>query len=210
MLEISDLCLRRGSFCLSDLDLTIPDGAYAVLMGPSGCGKSSLLECVAGLVPAVSGSIRLGGRDITRLPAAARGIGYVPQDGALFRGLSVRENLAFALEIRQWAREKSDARIAAIARSVGAEHLLDRGIGSLSGGERQRVALGRALAFGPALLLLDEPLTALDERSREDLMGVLEALRARRECTILHVTHSAAEAERLAEVRLDSADLLHP
>lgn len=208
MIEILDLHLKRGNFALRNVSLAIPNGIYAVLMGPSGCGKSSLLECIAGLVPATSGRIRIGEKDITRLPAAARGIGYVPQDGALFRGLTVRENLAFALEIRRWPQDEIDRRVEEVAATMGAENLLDRGVSALSGGERQRVALGRALAFHPALLLLDEPLASLDESSREELMLVLESLRQSRECTILHVTHSPAEAERLAELRLDAPEIL--
>jgi molybdate/tungstate transport system ATP-binding protein len=209
MIEIQDLHLRRGNFALRNVSLTLPNGIYAVLMGPSGCGKSSLLECIAGLVPATSGRISIGGRDITRLPAAGRGIGYVPQDGALFRGLTVRENLAFALVIRRWPQERIDARVNEVATAMGAEKLLDRGVSALSGGERQRVALGRALAFHPALLLLDEPLASLDESSREELIPVLESLRQSRECTILHVTHSPGEAARLADLRFDSQDFLH-
>lgn len=208
MIEIHDLHLRRGNFALRNVSLAIPNGIYAVLMGPSGCGKSSLLECIAGLVPAASGRISIDGRDITRLPAAGRGIGYVPQDGALFRGLTVRENLAFALEIRRWPQDEIDRRVEEVAAAMGAEKLLDRGVSALSGGERQRVALGRAMAFHPALLLLDEPLASLDESSREELMLVLESLRQSRECTILHVTHSPSEAERLAELRLDAPEIL--
>ena len=208
MIEVRNLRLRRGSFELRDVSFTIAGGSYGVLMGPSGCGKSSLLECIAGLVPAASGQIHLAGREITPLPAAERGIGYVPQDGALFRGLTVRENLAFALEIRRWPQEEIDRCVEEIASAMGADRLLDRGVSALSGGERQRIALGRALAFRPALLLLDEPLAALDESSREELMQVLESLRSAKQCTILHVPPPPAEAERLADLRFDALDLL--
>lgn len=210
MIEVSHLSLSRGNFHLRTADFSIASGEYAVLMGPSGCGKSSLLECLAGLVPSAKGSIHLSGRDVTNIPAAARGIGYVPQDGALFRGLSVRENLSFALEIRRWSESQISQRIGEVAELVGVVDLLDRGIAGLSGGERQRVALGRALSFHPLLLLLDEPMASLDESAREGLFDVMEQLKQRAETTVLHVTHSSAEADRLATLRFSCDTLFLP
>lgn len=207
MISIRQLSLDRGGFRLEGVDLEIPEGAYAVLMGPTGCGKTSVLECVAGLVAARSGSILIGGREVTRLPAAERQLGYVPQDGALFAGLGVWENLAFALRIRGEKEANVKARITGLAQALGIDHLLERGIRGLSGGERQRVALGRALAFRPRVLLLDEPLAALDETSRDAMCSLLETLHRETGTTFLHVTHSAAEANRLATVRLDAVEL---
>ena len=210
MITIRNLAIRRGTFHLTAINLHIPAGKYAVLMGPSGCGKSTLLECIAGLLPAAGGQILADDRDITSLCPADRGLGYVPQDGALFRGLSVRDNIGFALAIRQWPAARITARIAETAADTGLTGLLDRGISGLSGGERQRVALARALAFRPGVLWMDEPLAALDEQAREELFQVLEWVKARAETTVLHVTHSAAEADRLADLRLYAHTLFLP
>lgn len=207
MISVRQLALDRGSFRLEAVDFEIPSGAYAALMGPTGCGKTSVLECIAGLVPVRAGSIFIDDRDVTRLPAAERQLGYVPQDGALFAGLGVWENLAFALRIRGERESGVRARITGLAEQLGINHLLDRGIRGLSGGERQRVALGRALAFRPRVMLLDEPLAALDETSREAMCALLETIHRQTGTTFLHVTHSPAEAVRLATVRLDAVDL---
>lgn len=203
MITLRKLRLTRGNFQMRGVDLEIPRGAYAVLMGPTGCGKTSLLECIAGLVTPDSGSVMIGGRDVTGLPAARRDLGYVPQDAALFAGLSVRRNLGFALGIRGMSAALVAERVAELADSLEISHLLDRGIRALSGGERQRVALGRALSFRPRVMLLDEPLASLDEPSREAACSLLERLHRETGTTFLHVTHSAAEAERLATLRLD-------
>jgi len=207
MIHVRQLALDRGGFHLEAVEFEIPTGAYAVLMGPTGCGKTSVLECIAGLVAARSGSIVIGDRDVTKLPAAERQLGYVPQDGALFAGLGVWENLAFALRIRGVKEAEVKTRLTALAEQLGITHLLERGIRGLSGGERQRVALGRALAFRPRVMLLDEPLGALDETSRDAMCALLETLHRETGTTFLHVTHSPAEAERLATVRLDAVAL---
>ena len=203
MITLRKLHLTRGNFQMRGVDLEIPRGAYAVLMGPTGCGKTSLLECIAGLVTPDSGSVMIGGRDVTGLPAARRDLGYVPQDAALFAGLSVRRNLGFALGIRGMSAALVAERVNELAESLQISHLLDRGIRGLSGGERQRVALGRALSFRPRVMLLDEPLASLDEPSREVACSLLERLHRETGATFLHVTHSAAEAARLATLRLD-------
>jgi ABC-type sugar transport system ATPase subunit len=130
----------------------------------------------------------------------------VPQDGALFRSMSVAEHLEFALEVRRWPREQRAARVAELARMVGVEHLLSRGVEGLSGGETQRVALGRALSFRPAILCLDEPLSALDDESRQEMIDLLKHVQRETGVTALHVTHNRAEADRLADVLLRLAD----
>jgi ABC-type sugar transport system ATPase subunit len=182
------------------VSLAVPAGAYAVLVGPSGSGKTTLLEVVAGLRRPHAGRVRLRGADVTRLPPAARNVGYVPQDAALFRTMTVRENLGFALAARG---ADPAARVAELAGLLGLGGLLDRRAVGLSGGEAQRVALGRALAFRPDTLLLDEPLNAVDEATRADLLGFLDGLRRERRMTVLHVTHARAEADRLADVVLE-------
>lgn len=196
MIEVIDLTVRQGAFALDRVSFTVPAGEYAVLMGKSGSGKTTTLEALAGLRPLASGTIRLAGRDVTRFHPAERSVGYVPQDGVLFDTMTVRDNLGFALAIRG---EDPARRVGELAEQLELTHLLDRRPQSLSGGERQRVALGRALAFRPPVLLLDEPLGALDDETRDHLIGHLLRLKDRREATVLHVTHNRSEAGRLAD-----------
>src|SRR4051812_42480304 len=168
-------------------------------MGRTGCGKTTLLEAVCGLRPVRAGRIRLGTADVTHLPPADRGIGYVPQDLALFPAHTVRGHLGFALEVRGRPRAEVDGRVAELADLLGLGGLLDRTPDGLSGGEAQRVALGRALAFRPSVLLLDEPLSALDEDTRAGMYDLLRAVQRQTGVTTLHVTHSRAEAKALAD-----------
>lgn len=197
MIAVTGLSIRQGHFALTDVTFTIPTGTYAVLMGPTGCGKTTLLECIAGLRTPAVGQIELMNRDVTALPPAARDVGYVPQDAAVFTHLTVRENLAFALAVRKTPRAAVANRVCELAKSLGLTDVLDRRAVGLSGGEAQRVALGRALAFRPSVLLLDEPLNAVDAATRERVMTVLAGVK--RQLTVLHVTHAAVEAERLAD-----------
>jgi ABC-type sugar transport system ATPase subunit len=209
MIQLDDLALRAGSFSLAGLSLTVAAGEYAVLMGKTGCGKTSLLEAICGLRPPSAGRIILLGRDVTRLRPAERGVGYVPQDLALFPTLSVRDHLAFSLVVRRWPGAQIAERVGELADLLGIAHLLDRYPLGLSGGEAQRVALGRALAFHPPILLLDEPLSALDEATRGDMVELLRSVQRRTGVTTLHVTHSLTEARRLADrlFLLDEAGL---
>jgi molybdate/tungstate transport system ATP-binding protein len=206
MIAIEGLHVVQGSFRLENISFSVPGGAYAVLMGRTGSGKTTILEAIAGLRPVRAGRIVLAGRDVTRRTPAERELGYVPQDAALFRHLRVYRNLSFALELRGVSDAEIDRRVRELAGWLKIDTLLERWPANLSGGEAQRVALGRALAFGPKLLLLDEPLAALDEETRAELVEVLQALRERREVTVLHVTHSSGEAEVLGDVRLRLVD----
>ena len=199
MIEIQQLNLVQGSFRLTDFDLTIETGSYCVLMGRSGCGKTSLLEAIAGLRPLQSGKIKLDGKDVTRLKAAERGVGYVPQDRALFPTLSVRHQLAFSLVIRRLSDSVISKRVNELSSLLGITSLLDRTPQGLSGGEAQRVALGRALAFQPNVLLLDEPLSALDEDLHTDMCALLREVHKKTKVSVLHITHSLHEAQRLGD-----------
>jgi ABC-type sugar transport system ATPase subunit len=200
VIEVRDLAICQGQFRLDGLSLAVPRGRYAVLMGKTGSGKTTLLEAVAGLRRPAAGRVLIGGRDVTGLDPAARDLGYVPQDGALFRTMTVRQNLAFALTIRRCPPDVIDRRVGELAGWLDLVPLLDRRAVGLSGGETQRIALGRALAHGPPVLLMDEPLGSLDEETRERLIGVFRGIRAHYDVTILHVSHSRHEAEQLGDL----------
>lgn len=202
MIAVEHLSLRVGAFALADINFAVPTGQYAVLMGRTGTGKTTLLEAICGLKTVAGGTIRLNDRDVTRRAPGARGIGYVPQDAALFATMTVREHLAFALTIRRWPQAEAAARVGELAELLGLTRLLGRKPAGLSGGEAQRVALGRALAFRPSILCLDEPLSALDEATKEEMYTLLRSVQQHEPVTALHVTHSREDAERLATVIL--------
>ncbi len=202
MIALEGISARSGVFELNNISLRIPDAIYAVLMGPTGCGKTTLLEIVCGLRKPATGKVLINQRDVTREAPGNRGIGYVPQDGALFPTMTIRRHLAFAPQIHHWPRTKVTDRVTELADHLGIAHLLDRLPAGLSGGERQRVALGRALAVRPAALLLDEPLSALDPDLRSDLSNLLQRVQREEGISVLHVTHDRNEATRLGEMHL--------
>ena len=198
MIRFDSVALNQGDFHLSNLSFEVPEGAYAVLMGPTGCGKTTVLELLCGLRAPMIGAISLDGVDVTRMSPGARGVGYVPQDGALFPKLSVGEQMGFSLRVRRAPEQDIIARVKELGELLGIGHLLGRLPGGLSGGERQRVALGRALAFRPKVLCLDEPLGALDEDMHGEMCALLRSIHSEAGVTALHVTHSGSEAEQLA------------
>ena len=200
MIMLDAVTVRSGGFELRNVGFVVPSGSYGVLMGRTGSGKSTLLEAICGLRPVVNGAIRLGDRDVTRLPAAARDIGYVPQDQVLFSHMTVGRQIALPLEVRRWPQATILPRVGEIAALLGIEPLLARHPAGLSGGEAQRVALARALVFRPEVLLLDEPLTGLDETTRAGACEVLADVHRSTGVTVLHVTHDSRESRRLAEV----------
>jgi ABC-type sugar transport system ATPase subunit len=206
VIRVEHLTVHQGAFAFEDVSFEIPSGQYAVLMGQTGAGKTTLLEVIAGLRRPQRGRVFLNGRDVTDQRPADRGIGYVPQDRALFPTLTVRQNLAFALMIRRMPAQAIERRVTRLARRLSIQNLLDRRPVALSGGEAQRVALGRALASRPSVLLLDEPLNALDEKTATGLVGLLRTLQQDAAVTVLHVTHNLAEAQALASLRLDVRD----
>ena len=199
MIELQRLSLRAGAFSLRNVNLVVPHGVYGVLMGGTGQGKTSILEAICGLKPVASGRVLLDERDVTRWKPADRGVGYVPQDLALFPMMSVRDHLEFALKLRHWKPAAIADRVAMLAEVLGIAPLLERGVRHLSGGEAQRVAIGRALSFNPQVLLLDEPLNALDERTRDRLCALLRSIHSEIGLTTLHITHSRNEARQVAD-----------
>lgn len=206
MIRVQNLSTSAANFRLSNISFEIARGEYAVLMGRTGSGKTTLLECLCGLRKITSGEIWFGSRNVTHLPTSQRGIGYVPQDGALFSHMTVYEHLTFPLEIRGWDRKRVEARANELVELLDLAELLDRFPRSLSGGETQRVALGRALSFEPEILLLDEPLSALDDESREKAYEVLRRVQRVTRVTALHITHSSDESTRLADRALRLID----
>lgn len=203
MIQLEDVCIRAGGFSLEKVSMEVPSGKYAVLMGKTGRGKTSLLECICGLRSIESGRISVRGVDVTRWTPADREIGYVPQDLALFPTLTVAAHLKFALQLRKQSSSQMQSRADELGEVLGISHLMDRQVAKLSGGESQRVALGRALSFRPAVLLLDEPLSALDEDTRQEMHVLLRKVQTSTGVTTLHVTHNEEEAEALADMRFE-------
>ena len=196
MIELRDVSISSGAFRLNEVSLTLKRGEYVALMGRTGQGKTTILEAIAGLRTVTSGQILIDDVEVTRQPPARRGVGYVPQDLALFPTMTVRENLEFALRIR---RTPDSLRINALADWLDITPLLHRSVAQLSGGEAQRTALGRALAFDPKVLLLDEPFSALDEDTRLEMHRLMASVREKSGVTVLHVTHNRSEALALAD-----------
>lgn len=206
MMELSRVAIRQGSFALSNIDLSIPAGAYAVLMGPTGCGKTSILEAICGLRRIESGSIWLDGTDVTRWPSAQREIGYVPQDRAVFPTMRVDRQIEYGLLVRGARPSLRRQRVEELAELTGISSLLHRFPKGLSGGELQRVALARALSFRPRLVCLDEPLSALDDQTRCRVAGVLKDIHQKEKVTVLHITHNVDDALRLATLNFRFID----
>ncbi len=202
MIRLENISWSAPGFDLRDVNFTVPAGRYGVLMGKTGTGKTSLLEVICGLREPLSGQVWLDGRDVTRLPPGARRLGYVPQDGAMFPTMTVREQIGFGLRMQRQDPAEIESRVSELARKVGVSHLLDRKPPGLSGGEKQRVALARALVMRPSVLLLDEPLASLDEETQSGLIDLLKGTQTEYGITVLHVTHSRREAEILGNARL--------
>ncbi|MEU4383396.1 ABC transporter ATP-binding protein [Micromonospora echinofusca] len=189
----------RGATVLHEVDLAVARGELLVVLGPSGAGKSTVLRVVAGLEPVTAGRVRIAGRDVTAERPGRRNVSMVFQSYALFPHLSVAENIAFGLEVRDTPRAAARERARAAAETVGCAGLLDRRPAQLSGGERQRVALARALVREPDVFLLDEPLSNLDQALRVQMRAELRALHDRLGATMVHVTHDQTEALVLAD-----------
>ena len=199
-LRIEGLTVRYdGVAAVADLDLTVPTGSVLAVLGPSGCGKSTLLRAVAGLERPSSGSITWDGEDLARVPTHRRGFALMFQDGQLFPGQSVARNVGYPLRVRHDDRASIRERVAELLDLVGLADLAERLPAQLSGGERQRVALARALAVSPRLLLLDEPLSALDRDLREGLAHQLHDILATAGSTAIMVTHDQEEAFAVAD-----------
>lgn len=198
-LETQGVTIQAGAFTVADVNLAVRAGAYFMLMGHTGAGKTLLLKAICGLQPMRAGRICIAGEDVTDQEPRARRIGYVPQESALFPHLDVRANIAFALDLLGLHPPEIASRVEAMAGEFGITHLLARRVRGLSGGERQKVALARALVRRPRLLLLDEPVSALDEKSRDEICALLKRVHREHNLTTIHICHNRAELERLGD-----------
>jgi sulfate/thiosulfate transport system ATP-binding protein len=198
MINASDLTKSYGDFtALHDVTLDVPDGALVALLGPSGSGKSTLLRIVAGLEHPDAGTVLLHGEDVTALPARKRGIGFVFQHYAAFKHMSVRDNVAFGLSIRREKKDVIRERVDELLEIVGLAGWADRLPAQLSGGQRQRMALARALAVRPRVLLLDEPFAGLSSEERSDVLALVTTIP--RDVTIVMIEHDMDVALDFAE-----------
>lgn len=198
MLTIEHISKDLGEFILDDVSLTVEDGEYFVIIGPTGAGKTILLETIAGVYPPDSGTVCLDNRDVTYVPPRDRNITMVYQDYMLFPHLTVAENIGFGLKNRKLPADEIAQKVAEVADIFGIGHLLHRYPDTLSGGEQQRAAISRAIILEPSILLLDEPLSALDGQTRERLRIELKRLHAAYRTTIIHITHNFEEVFSLA------------
>lgn len=199
MIRLESLRIELSGFTVHDIDLSIDDGEFFMLIGPTGAGKTLVLEAIAGILSITDGRILVKGRDITSLPPEARGIGIVYQDYALFPHLCVLDNITYGLRYHRKDNIASEKWMKWLLDQLGLMPLAERSVKNLSGGERQRVAIARALAVNPSVLLLDEPLSALDPNFREEIREVLKHLHREVGITFLMVTHDFAEALFLGE-----------
>jgi molybdopterin-binding protein len=194
MIEVKELSVDLGEFVLKDITLNIEEGEYFIILGPTGAGKTVLLESIAGLYPIKSGEIWLRGKEVTRVEPEKRRVSIVYQDHVLFPHLSVKDNIIFGLRMNKAAKDERKDRLNWVAELLGISALLHRRPDTLSGGEKQKVALARAIVTQPELLLVDEPLSALDPETRESVQQELRQLHRALGITILHVTHDFEEA----------------
>lgn len=200
-LKLVDVTRRFGkTTALANLSLTIPGGSFVTLLGPSGCGKSTALNCIAGLDRPTSGEILLNGERVDHLPAEARGFGMVFQSYALFPHLNVEKNVAFGLAIRGVPKNTIKTKVSEALRMMRLSGLEERQPWQLSGGQQQRLAFARAVVLEPRLLLLDEPLSNLDAKLREELKSEIKGLHDRLGITTIHVTHDQAEAMAMSDL----------
>ena len=208
MLSLQSVSIHSGKFHLSSISFDIAQGECVALMGPSGSGKTTILEAICGLRPVGAGTIRLAGDDMTYLKPQQRSIALVPQDNALFPNLSVEQNLSFALQLQKLPSTQITARVEDLAEQLGIQNLLKQMPHTLSGGEAKRVALGRALANQPKLLLLDEALTGLDDQTHAETLEVIRStINNHKGCT-LQITHSSHEARLLADRVIQMSELI--
>ena len=199
MLTVEDFSTQVGQFQLKDINLKIADREIFAILGKTGSGKTLFLESIAGYHQGISGDIYLDGTNLATLEPEERGIGFVYQDYGLFPHLTVLDNIAYGLKMRRISKKERVAKSMAMAKKLGIAHLCRRSPMTLSGGEQQRTALARTLVLNPRLLLMDEPFSALDPKTKEQMYQLVRTIHQDFGCTILFVTHDFQEAQIIAE-----------
>ena len=202
-LNVSGLTVTRGNHVvIDDMSFSVPRGSITAVLGPSGSGKTTLLRAIAGLLRVQAGTVNVNDRDVTQLPAHLRGIGLMFQDGQLFPTMNVADNIAFGLRMQKKSKAERNARVQQLLSLIHLPDYAKRDVTTLSGGESRRVALARAIAPSPPVLLLDEPLTGLEEDFRYALAQELSDILRATEITVVLVTHDRREAEIMADAIL--------
>jgi len=199
MIELVNLCKTLGNFHLSNINLNIKKNEYFVILGPTGTGKTVILETIAGLYHPDKGEILFKRKNINKISPEDRNIGFVYQEYALFPHLNVKDNIIFGLKLRKISQCEIDKKLKDVSELLSIDHLLNRYPSTLSGGEQQRVAIARILVIKPEILLLDEPLSALDPRTKENFIKELKKIHKNFNTTTLHITHDFNEALALAD-----------
>lgn len=194
MLHIKNLCVKKGGFSLNNINLSLNKGEHLVLLGASGSGKTFLLETIAGRYKISSGEININGENVTQKPPEERNIGFVYQNYELFPHFNVFENIAFPLKLKKLPKKEIETKTQEIIQNLNIKSIANRSVLNLSGGEKQRVSIGRALALSPKLLLLDEPLSALDYVTKQRIKQNIKDICKEYNVTVVHVTHDISEA----------------
>lgn len=198
-MAVEDLSHSWGTFALQDINFSVPEGSYFVLLGPTGSGKTLLLEAIAGAYSPKKGRIIVAGKDVSKLPPEKRRISYSPQNYLLFDNMTVARNVEYGLLAKGSEEHERRSRSKHLLEMLGLSHLADRYPRNLSGGEKQRVSLARALAVEPEAVLLDEPLSAVDAETKNTILGYLRNVHRETGVTVIHVTHDRLEAAALAD-----------
>ncbi|MBK5201731.1 MAG: ATP-binding cassette domain-containing protein [Spirochaetaceae bacterium] len=199
MIKIDNFSLKRGSFCLSNINFNIEDGQSIAILGETGSGKTMLLESIAGIYRGNSGCIYVNGKDVSSISSNKRGIGFVYQDYCLFNHMSVRENIGFGLKVKKMDKSLIDMKVNEIAKQFHISNILDKNPSVISGGEKQRTALCRSLIINPRVLLLDEPFSAMDPNTKQILIDAIIDYKKKYNGIIILVTHDFKEAIKLAD-----------
>lgn len=199
MIQVNRFSIRINNFKLTNIQLEISESEIFAILGKTGSGKTMLLESIAGFYRGDSGAIYIQGTDVVDIEPENRQIGFVYQDFGLFPHMTVYENIQYGLKMHKINKKNSDKTVRDMAQLLGIECILEQYSSTLSGGERQRTALARALVLNPKILLMDEPFSALDPKTRNQMYGLIEKIHSTFHCTILFVTHNFHEAQRMAE-----------